>query len=330
MYVIAFGPQRLAVLCGLLALILADCGTQSTPKVLAPNSQILAAKQRTFYYTGKKQLFIVPAGVKKISITADGASGADNDDYTGGRGGFVKATVPVTPDEALAIVVGASGGNGGFNGGGHGGSSGSYAGFVGGGASDVRIYVTGQRLVEAGGGGGAGASAGYNSYCSGHSCSPSPSPVVGRHYASGGNGGGSEGGRGRTGSPSSYSHQVLGGDGGDGGTQIAGGNGGKGGGGNGSCTGHAGDGGVRYKGGSGGGGCFAGGGGGGGGHFGGGGGGGGDSECGRTYYGEFSYCAWGGGGGGGGGSSFVEKTATNIENVRGGAPRGDGLVVISW
>lgn len=330
MHLLAFGPQRLAVLSGLFALVLADCATPSNPGLLVPNSQPLMTKRKTFHYTGGKQLFIVPAGVKKITITADGASGADNGDYSGGRGGLVKATVAVTPDEALAIVVGASGGDGGFNGGGHGGGSRSYAGFAGGGASDVRIDVTGRRLVDAGGGGGAGGSSGYNSYCSGLSCSPSPAPATSSQHASGGNGGGDKGAKGRTGSPSSYSHDVLGGDGGDGGTQIIGGKGGKGAGGSGSCTGHAGVGGTRYKGGIGGGGCFAGGGGGGGGYYGGGGGGGGDSECGRTYYGEFSYCAWGGGGGGGGGSSFTERTATNIENVRGGAPPGDGLVVISW
>ena len=32
----------------------------------------------------------------------------------------------------------------------------------------------------------------------------------------------------------------------------------------------------------------------------------------------------------GGGSSFIEKTASNVKNIRGGAPIGDGLVVISW
>ncbi len=35
-------------------------------------------------------------------------------------------------------------------------------------------------------------------------------------------------------------------------------------------------------------------------------------------------------GGSGGGSSFIEKTASNVKNIRGGAPIGDGLVVISW
>jgi hypothetical protein len=325
-----FGPQRLAVISGLFALLLADCATQSTPVVLVPNSRVLVAKRKTFHYTGGKQIFIVPAGVKKVMITADGASGADYGEYLGGRGGLIRATVSVTPDEALAIVVGASGGHGGFNGGGRGGGSGSYAASAGGGASDVRIYDSGRRLVEAGGGGGAGAASGYSSYCSGLTCTPNPSLRISNRDASGGDGGGGKGAKGRTGSSSSYDDEVLGGDGGAGGAQATGGNGGKGGGGSGSCSGGAGTNGTRYKGGTGGGGCFAGGGGGGGGHYGGGGGGGGDSLCGPTYYGEFTYCTWGGGGGGGGGSSFIEKTAIKIENVRGGAPPGDGLVVISW
>lgn len=329
-----FGRQRLAVISSLMcALILSDCATPSNPGALAPNNPSLRTGQKTFDYTGGKQLFTVPARVKKITITADGASGAGSSYYAGGRGGLVTATITVTPDQELAVFVGGSGDHGGFNGGGAGsiGSS-SQASGVGGGASDVRNSATGRRLVDAGGGGGAGAPSGYNTYGSCRVCSPSPSPSPApsssSQYGSGGDGGASKGANGHTGGTGSY--RTSGGDGGDGGTQTAGGNGGRGGRGSGSCTGKAGDTGRLHKGGSSGGGCFAGGGGGGGGYYGGGGGGGSDSGCGSTYYGEYGYCAWGGGGGGGGGSSFIEKTATNIKNIRGGAPAGDGLVVISW
>jgi hypothetical protein len=37
-----------------------------------------------------------------------------------------------------------------------------------------------------------------------------------------------------------------------------------------------------------------------------------------------------GGGGGGGGSSYVEKSATNVKETPGGAPRGNGKGVFSW
>ena len=47
-------------------------------------------------------------------------------------------------------------------------------------------------------------------------------------------------------------------------------------------------------------------------------------------YSEFGYCAWGGGGGGGGGSSFIEKAATTILNIQGAGAAGEGLVVIAW
>jgi hypothetical protein len=38
----------------------------------------------------------------------------------------------------------------------------------------------------------------------------------------------------------------------------------------------------------------------------------------------------GGGGGGGGGSSYIEKTATHVKDLAGGAPPGNGKITISW
>jgi hypothetical protein len=74
-----------------------------------------------FAYTGAAQTWTVPAGVTSATFDVFGAQGGD-----GGKGGEVKATLPVTPGETLQIVVGgmgaASGCNhaGGFNGGGNG------------------------------------------------------------------------------------------------------------------------------------------------------------------------------------------------------------------
>ena len=268
---VRFGPQRLAAISILIfALILSDCATQSSPGAFAPNSQVISTKQKTFYYTGARQFFTVPAGVTKITITADGASGANIGEYAGGRGGLVTATVPATPDESLAVVVGGSGSDGGFNGGGTSVGSSSYPGANGGGESDVRVDATGRRIVVAGGGGGAGAPSGSNYYCSGFYCSPNPAPSMSSQNGSGGNGGGSEAANGRPGSTGPY--ETRAGHGGDGGTQSSGGNGGRGGGGSGSCSGTAGHAGIRHTGGSAGGGCYAGwGGGGGGGYYGGGG-----------------------------------------------------------
>ncbi|MGC2407226.1 MAG: hypothetical protein WA431_12530, partial [Candidatus Cybelea sp.] len=91
---------------------------------------------KTFYYTGARQNFRVPAGVTQVTIAAIGAAAAP------ARAGLVTATIPVKPKELLAVFVGgvASGAMGGFNGGGDGGSVTYYgSGTGGGGASDVRI-----------------------------------------------------------------------------------------------------------------------------------------------------------------------------------------------
>jgi streptogramin lyase len=254
----------------------------------------------TFYYTGQQQKFVVPSGVTNITVGVYGAAGWR------AKGGYVDATIPVTPGESLAIFVGEKGtagegsygrGVGGFNGGGNG-DCGKYeysgCGGGGGGASDIRQGGDGlaNRVIVAGGGG--GESGGEN----------------------GGNGGGL---RGRHGDGGYYGGDV--GGGGGGGTQTTGGAGGSGG--DDMCDPGGGGGsgalGIAGSGGPAGGGAACdyggvGGGGGGGGYYGGGGGGGGSGRQ--------------DGGGGGGGSSFVERTATNVKDMRGGSKV--GKIVISW
>jgi Glycine rich protein len=276
-------------------------------------SQMRATNVARFHYTGALQNFTVPSGVTQITVTADGASGEGSTfrHMKGGKGGLVKATIPVTSGETLAIFVGgeggkssASGGPGGFNGGGNGGVTGSGSargGNGGGGASDVRESGTGlaNRVVVAGGGGGAG---GFAQYIAGF----------------GGAGGGPIGGRGGL-------HHVDGGpsgSGGNGGSQTSGGKGGRSvhrGGfpvsahGKRGKLGAGGDGGGAADSGNGGGG-------GGGGYYGGGGG----------SAGSLGTSGAGGGGGGGGASSYIEASATNVVNRRGAAPRGNGEIVITW
>jgi hypothetical protein len=190
---------------------------------------------QTFDFTGGAQTFVVPDGVTRITIDASGAAGGrGNLLATGGAGGRVTATIPVTAGETLTIRVGGSGGDGGvtggaggFNGGGAGSAAGGNSGGGGGGASDVSRGAT--LLVIAGAGGGG----------------------FGRAFASpsGGNGGGTTGAAGVS----------SGGGGGGGGTQAAGGAGGAIGGANGSAgTGGA----AAGDGGGGGAGLFGGGGGG--------------------------------------------------------------------
>jgi hypothetical protein len=302
--------------------MLAACGG-SQPPIVANVLAKAAHGVKTFNYTGTAQSFKVPSGVTQITIKASGASGPSGGNtydcyFTGGNGGTVKATIPVTPGETLAIFVGGEGagdgsscspgGEGGFNGGGDGGSgiSGGVNGTGGGGASDVRQggNALSDRVIVAGGGGGGGISSG-------------PFYGAGGGGAGGGKIGGTGGGSG-SGSPSGH--------GGTGGTQRRGGKGGEGGERSGyhdGAKGHRGKLGVGGEGGgylnsgySGGGG----GGGGGGGYYGGGGG-----EAGSE-----ATSGIGGGGGGGGGSSYVERGATNVTNKQGAAVAGNGVIVISW
>jgi large repetitive protein len=280
---------------------------------------------KAFYFTGNAQSFVVPNGVTQITVVASGASGAivhtAKCNQIGGTGGLVQATIPVTPNETLAVFVGGEGeigggcldyegyGDGGFNGGGNGGISGydvgsphNYSGGGGGGASDVRqggSALANRVVVAAGGGGGGGLASSQKT-------------------GGGGAGGGKSGGRGTGGH--SGSGGCLG-SGGLGGTPSKGGNGGGG-----APQANPGSPGALGLGGGGGSGASdtsaadgGGGGGGGGGYYGGGGGGAG-AKC----------KSLGGGGGGGGGSSYVEPGATNVKDEKGAGSSGNGQITISW
>jgi hypothetical protein len=117
----------------------------------------------TFASTGVEQLFMVPAGVTSVRVSAIGAPGEAGETESpfsaaapGGSAADVAGDLPVTPGEVLYVEVADKdfngGGSGGFEGGGNGG-----------GASDVRIIPAASsgslesRLLVAGGGGGGGA-----------------------------------------------------------------------------------------------------------------------------------------------------------------------------
>jgi hypothetical protein len=237
--------------------------------LLLLGGQAVRAQSTTFSYTGSNQTYTVPAGVTQLQVTARGAGAFTGPSATpNGQGAIVNATIQVTPNEQLTVVVGGtpSGPTGGFNGGGN--SPGSLGG---GGATDLRRGTT--RIVVAGGGGGIGASGMLSS----------------SQLAFGGLGGNSglNGDVGQTGAS-------AGGYGGGGGSQTSGGALGYNGSGQHSYDGMPGSLGQGGNGGNGGTNYGAGG-GGGGGYYGGGGGGGGTQSSGSS----------GGGGGGGAGSSYV-------------------------
>ncbi|MGC2632645.1 MAG: glycine-rich protein, partial [Candidatus Cybelea sp.] len=166
-----FGRRVLCVTSSaLFTALLCACtthdGTGTLPGLTGPGDGSAPENARTFKYTGHQQAFIVPLGVTAIKIRAFGASGAGStggygSESMGAAGGSVKATIPVTPGEKLAVFVGGEGAiAGGFNGGGNGGStkgSGGNGG-GGGGASDLRQGggKLADRVVVAGGGGGGG------------------------------------------------------------------------------------------------------------------------------------------------------------------------------
>ncbi|MFB6263525.1 MAG: glycine-rich protein, partial [Bradymonadaceae bacterium] len=123
-------------------------------------------RNKTFTHTGGVQTWTVPQGVKVVKIKVWGAEGGgaeccnNNVQDDGGKGGYAKGILPVTPGETLRIYVGGEGetgrsnrtAQGGFNGGG----DGEEWGAGGGGASDVRQGGSSlkDRVIVAGGGGG--------------------------------------------------------------------------------------------------------------------------------------------------------------------------------
>ena len=123
--------------------------------------------KQIFNYTGAPQTLTIPAGVTSITIEAWGAQGGSSQTGVGGKGGYSKGDLAVTPGETINIYVGGRGNagtsvaliNGGYNGGGYtyAYTAGAYAG-SGGGASDVRKGGTNlaNRVIVAGGGGGTG------------------------------------------------------------------------------------------------------------------------------------------------------------------------------
>lgn len=166
---------RVAFIAGAAALLPA-CGGSSIP-IGAPSSvgagvrAVKAAK--TFHYTGREQTFLVPKGVRQISVVMRGAAGGGTkcygsycyppDDYFG-RGGRVHGVIRVRPGEIVYVFVGGQGDDtvGGFNGGGNPGPGryGRIGSYGGGGASDVRAGNDrlSNRIIVAGGGGGEGSS----------------------------------------------------------------------------------------------------------------------------------------------------------------------------
>lgn len=187
---------------------------------------------QTFAFTGAAQQFVVPECVSTITVELWGAQGGGarccsneiQDD--GGKGGYVKADLAVTPGEVLYAYVGGKGGSegaGGWNGGGLGGEYGAG----GGGASDVRLggQQPVNRVLVAGGGGGG------NCGCPDHGAGGDGGGLIGDMGTNGGQswtpgGGGTQDAGGAAGSNPGAAGALLSGGGTNGGTYHIGGGGG--------------------------------------------------------------------------------------------------------
>ncbi|MFC5643180.1 Ig-like domain repeat protein [Kitasatospora cinereorecta] len=288
----------------------------------------------TFSYTGASQSLTIPANAV-VTITADGAGGADNSGTacsvtgTGGTGARVVTTLPQTTSPmTVTINVGGTGGKG-CNGSGTGGTGGFNGGAPGGGIPVLNFRAegpggggassvsAGSFLVVAGGGGAAGGTGGSLPGGSGGNGGTTPDASGGTDGSATGNGAAGHGGGG--GSTST----TTGGAGGAAGSvqSCSATPGGPGGGFAGTTVGTGGTGGSID------GGCAAtatgAGGGGGGGYFAGGGGGSGAVNNTGTAA---------SGGGGGGGSSFATPTGTGTSYTAStvGTANHNGQVIISY
>jgi hypothetical protein len=185
-----------------------------------------AATNTTAFTSPGQYSFVVPEGVRSVTVIAIGAAGGDCSVDQGGAGGpgaALTASVPVIPDQTLFVGVGANGaackvggGPGGSGGGGAGGDAG-FGGAGGGGATLVGApspspALGSQLLVVAGAGGGAAQDA--NGGAAG---------AVGQNPGGGGGGGGAgtstgggDGGVGTFGGPGASGSPGIGGAGGGG------------------------------------------------------------------------------------------------------------------
>jgi len=216
-------PSRAKVLVALITCLM-SLSLSALPAAAAPP----AATTVSFSYTGAEQTWTVPANARAVMVEAWGAQGGSSHKGLGGRGGYAKATVAVTPGEILRVYVGGQGSyytssaaadalvGGGWNGGGHtrNGTSIYNTGGGGGGASDVRQGGTGltdRKVVASGGGGGGGGR---------------HSDTIDYSGTGGGGGGGFFGGGAGGSGGSGFTGQTT--TGGTGGTQTSGGAGGVG------------------------------------------------------------------------------------------------------
>ena len=132
-------------------------GNQEAAKSITVQMAPPAANGSVIAATGVAQYFAVPTGVTRLTVDLYGGMGSTtvpSGSSVGGRGGYLKATIDVTPGQLLILKVGkaASGSVGGWGGGS--GGNGSGGALAGGGSTSIGSASA--VFAEAGGGGGGG------------------------------------------------------------------------------------------------------------------------------------------------------------------------------
>jgi hypothetical protein len=90
------------------AALLTGCGGSELSSPSLATSAVSSGSQ-TFNYKGRKQVFHVPAGVKRVAIAADGASGSTNYGSGSGGGGSYSVLMSV-PNQCLMDTMGIAAG----------------------------------------------------------------------------------------------------------------------------------------------------------------------------------------------------------------------------
>lgn len=140
------GHRKTRVIIGLL-MVLCFFVDKAAAYAAEENSLKKEGESLSFNYSGKEEsVKIIRDGLYTIQLY--GAQGGDSGSNTGGKGGYIEATVELQRGDILTIMIG---GQDSFNGGGTGSSAG------GGGATDIRLNgkELSNRIIVAGGGGGA-------------------------------------------------------------------------------------------------------------------------------------------------------------------------------
>src|SRR5581483_12526263 len=95
-------------LAGAVIAIAAGCGGGNASTVSGAVPAIPATvdaypHHKTFHYTGNRQSFIVPEGVRKLKIDMRGGKGGGPESTGGGNPGRVVAVISVTPGDELYV-----------------------------------------------------------------------------------------------------------------------------------------------------------------------------------------------------------------------------------